>query len=146
MSNKQKDKDNPLKNEFKDLITEKHYRRYHKCLQKYKEHLRKLYDQQEQEKKQIKNELANLLNIEKDYFSDYYKGGKKGGKKKIPSKSTFIGSKSKPALFEKDSKFLNRCIRNFAKDLDKEEKLLKQRIKRVQMTKRSLLSNVNEVI
>lgn len=130
-------KNKPLNNEFKDLITNKHYQRYFKCLAKYKNYLRKLYSKQNKEKQELREEIGKLTNIEKDIT------------KYMDIESKIIGgSKTKREYhkFESKKKFLKRCVKNFAKDLDKEEKALKKRLEYVQYTKMSLVKNIGDVI
>lgn len=115
------------KKEFKGLISDKDYNKFHKCLANYKAFLRSRFSKQNKEKLQLKKELQVLTNIEKDFFSEYYGGG--------------------IAITEKQKgKKMKKCVEKFAKALDKEEKLLQDRLKKVQLTKRSLMSNMEEVL
>ena len=107
-------------------ITDKKYKIYHKCLLKYKKYLLSSFTRQNRERKRLEKEL----NIAEKYEDRFYGGGMRN-----PLKS----DKTRMKQAEK-------CVKDFMKALDKEEKELKLRLSRIQAEKESIKRNIRNAM
>ena len=117
------------------LMTEKQFKKYHKCLIQYKKYLGESFKKNNAEKSRLKKEL-NIA----DRYEDRYYGGKKtqkGGLSLIPG---FLKTRS-VKLKEGE-----KCVKSFMKALEKEEKILSDRLAFIKSQKASIKSNVKNAI
>lgn len=116
------------------LMTEKQFKKYHKCLIKYKGYLGDSFKKNNAEKTRLKKELAISDKYEDRFYGGKFTKSQKGG--------IFLG-KFRPNARLKDAE---KCVKAFQSALDKEEKVLKDRLAYIKSQKDSIKRNVRNAI
>lgn len=110
---------------------------YHYCLVEYKKYLRDRFKKKNKEKESLKKKIDQVMKIEDEFFG----GGLKNEMKKIKH----LGIKKFQSKKKRGQK-LERCVFNYAKALEQEEKELKERLKHIRIERISLKRNLKQII
>lgn len=101
------------------IIKEKDINKYRKCLLNYKNYLKDKFKSRRQEEKRLEREFKFI----DDFQDNLYGGG---------------------VIANIKGKYYEKCVKKYAKELDREEKELKERLRRIKVEKINLKRTIKE--